>query len=102
MLRGHAVGLRSQTTPEGIVCLDWLTGIETLQEKGFQFLLRSLKTVRGGAFHSGEGGVERFFGGRIGSGVDHRLDSLFLFGSELNGHDGFPFALAIVDLPSSY
>ena len=85
MLRDHFIGLSSQAIPERLIRFDGPTGIKAFQKKLIQFLLRTLEARSRHDLHSGDGGVESLFCGRIRSGVNNGLDSLFLFRGKLHG-----------------
>ena len=77
VLCSHLIGFRSQTIPERFIGFNELAGIGDLQKKSDA--RRSIEAGDGGVFRNSEGGVKSLFGAKIRSGVDDRLDSLFLF-----------------------
>jgi hypothetical protein len=91
VFRGHAAGFRSQPIPESVIGVDRHAGIEALLKKSIELFLRSVEAGGGSGLHNGKGGVESFLGGMIRSRINYRLDSLFLFGSQLYGHDWIPY-----------
>lgn len=88
MFGGHLGGFRSQSIPESFVGFDRSAGVQAFLKKSLQLFLRSFETGSGGDLHCCDGRVQSFFSGRIGAGVNNRLDFLFLLRSELDGHRG--------------
>ncbi len=97
VIGGHAIRFHCQATPERLVSLNGVTGLQAVEKKSLQFILSSFEVGDGHSLYNGEDGVQSLLGGTIRPRVDDRLDSPFLFGSELKSH-GMLFGAAATTL----